>query len=111
MPEPELSAKWRDQVLAAAAGLTPDAEDFAPCPPGCDETEDHRHYRREPGVYYQLRQPLECCGREWLRPDEVLWLDQCRWCWRDHGTLVSGTLARLVPVAIPVRDAPRRRRR
>jgi hypothetical protein len=110
MSEPVLSGEWRDRVLDAAPAEHM-GETFAHCPPDCVETEEHRHYQREPGTYYRLRQPVACCGREWMRLDEVLWLDQCRWCWRDHKTLVTGLLTRLVPVATPVRNAPRRRRR
>lgn len=82
---------------------------FAPCPPGCEILADlHRHYDREPGVYYQLARPLECCGREWMRPDEVTFLDQCAWCREDEVPLPCVTL---IPAYWVIRDKPRRRRR
>lgn len=78
------------------------------CPPQCEVPADlHRHYGREPGVYFKLAQPLTCCGREYMREDEVILLDQCLWCWEDHGTLVAP--ARLIyPIYSPQR--PRRKR-
>jgi hypothetical protein len=87
-------------------------ESFAECPRECDVPADlHHHFEREPGVYFRLAAPLPCCGREWMREDEMLILDQCQWCWKDHGTLVPGVCVRLVyPTARPTRDAKRRRR-
>lgn len=85
-----------------------DAEPFAACPPGCPVGEEHRHYQREPGIYYKLTEPASCCGREWMRLDEHYGFDTCTWC-RADGNWFG--MASLVPVVTPVRDAPRRRRR
>lgn len=108
---PDLTPDVARQAWAAAeaTGHATNAEPFAPCPADCTETEDHRHYQREPGVYYELREPVDCCGRRWARLDETFWLDQCRWCWTDHGTLVLKSLVRLVPTVAPIRDRRGRR--
>ncbi len=83
---------------------------FVPCPSGCEVPPQlHRHYAREPGVYFKLAAPTACCGREWMRADELLMLDQCAWCWADHGTLVPGVCAGLVYPLCTVRNAPTRR--
>jgi hypothetical protein len=85
---------------------------FAPCPPDCTVPPDlHRHFHREPGVYFRLAAPLACCGREWMREDEILLLDQCRWCWADHGTLAPGMGVTLVQPYTVIRDSKRGRRR
>lgn len=78
-----------------------------PCPPGCDIPADlHRHYEREPGDYFLLSAPLECCGREYMRTDEVLFLDQCAWC-REDGRPMPGV--KLLYPVVAVRDGRRRR--
>lgn len=83
--------------------------EFTPCPPGCDIPADlHRHYKREPGAYFRLAGPLACCGREWMRPDEVTVLDQCAWCREDGVPLPCVTL---VPAYRVIRTKPRRGRR
>jgi hypothetical protein len=70
----------------------------------------HRHYGRESGVYFKLAEPMRCCGREYMRADEVILLDQCMWCWEDHGTLVPSMASRLVyPIYSPQRPARRKR--
>lgn len=82
-----------------------------PCPEGCEVPADiHRHYGRESGVYFHLVKPMRCCGREYMRADEVILLDQCMWCWEDHGTLAPNMASRLIyPIYSPQR--PHRRKR
>lgn len=87
-------------------------ETFAPCPPGCTAPPDlHRHYQREPGTYWHLAAPLACCGREWMREDEMLMLDQCPWCWADDGTLKPQMCTLLVAPYTVIRNAPKRKKR
>lgn len=67
-------------------------EPTTPCPPGCPVPPDiHVHYQREPGDYFKLTEPLGCCGREYMRVDEVLFLDQCGWC-RSDGRPLPDTI-------------------
>lgn len=84
-------------------------EPFAPCPPGCEIPADiHRHYQRDLGVgnYFVLAEPLPCCGREHMRPDEALLFDQCEWC-RQDGKPAPGVVSLIQPYTV-LRDAPRR---
>jgi hypothetical protein len=111
VPEPEpprVTPEVAEQVWEAAK-TTGRTTEFAPCPAGCELAEEHRHYSREPGVYYRLVAPTACCGREWARYDEVLIFDQCAWCCADGKPLPGAIL--LYPTATPIRDAPRRKRR
>ena len=87
-------------------------EPFAPCPSDCTIPADiHRHYQRDFGIgnYFALTEPLPCCGREYMRPDEVLFFDQCEWC-RQDGKPMPGVVS-LVQTLTPLRDAIQRRRR
>lgn len=79
---------------------TPAFEPFAPCPQDCEVPADiHRHFEREPGAFFALATPMPCCGREWARADEVLVLDQCRWCREDGKPLPGMILYRRPPTA------------
>jgi hypothetical protein len=107
MTDGQISPKTVAQVWAAAKQAAgKDGEPFAPCPPGCDVPPDiHRHYQREPGVYYHLAEPAPCCGREWMREDEYYGFDTCTWCRADGNWFGMATL---IPAVTPVRDMRRR---
>lgn len=109
MGERERLAPGTVDAVWAAASATGHASEFTRCPPGCTVAEEHRHFAREPGVYFQLRTPTPCCGRKWARLDERFVLDRCAWCRHDGKPLPSAIT--LIPLVTRFRDAARRRRR
>lgn len=78
-----------------------------PCPPCCEfPPRWHAHYEREPGVYLKLVKPAPCCGREYMRVDELLFGEQCRWRLADKQPMPGASLL-VYPKRSPLR--PQRR--